>query len=121
MEYLSRGGRIGGAVRFLESVLRIKPQISVNHETGKVEAGMPSRSRKSALEGMYRDFFNRLGAGGRLHVTVLHNAAYEEAAAMIERLHSDYPDAEVLTSIVSPILGVHTGPRAVALVGYRDD
>jgi DegV family protein with EDD domain len=119
IEYLKRGGRIGGAIRFLDSVLKIKPQISVNHETGKVEAGMPARSRKSAIDGIYKDFFNRTGtSGGKLHVCVLHNAAYEEAEQLLARVREEYNPAELVTSIVSPILGTHTGPRAIALCGY---
>ncbi len=121
MEYLSRGGRIGGAVRFLESIIHVKPQITVNHETGKVEAGMPARSRKSALEGLYKDFFNRVHISGPLHITVLHNAAYGEARALADRVRSAHPSAELFIQIVSPILGVHTGPRAVALVGYSEE
>ncbi len=121
MEYLSRGGRIGGAVRFLESIITIKPQISVNHETGKVEAGMPARSRKSALEGLYKDFFNRLQITGPLHITVLHNAAEPEARALADRVLAEHPGTELYIQIVSPILGVHTGPRAVALVGYSEE
>jgi DegV family protein with EDD domain len=121
MEYLSRGGRIGGAVRFLESIIHIKPQITVNHETGKAEAGMPARSRKSALEGLYKDFFSRIHIRGPLHVTVLHNAAYDEARALAGRITAQYPAVELFIQIVSPILGVHTGPRAVALVGHSED
>jgi DegV family protein with EDD domain len=121
MEYLSRGGRIGGAVRFLDSVLRIKPQISVNHESGKVEAGIPARSRDKALQGIFKDFASRLDSHGRKHIAVLHNAAYAEAQRLVERVATELHPEELLTSIVSPILGTHTGPRAVALCGYSEE
>jgi DegV family protein with EDD domain len=121
MEYLSRGGRIGGAVRFLDSVLHIKPQISVNHESGKVEAGIPARSREKALQGIFKDFAGRFDPHGRKHIAVLHNAAYEEAQRLVERVAAELHPEELLTSMVSPILGTHTGPRAVALCGYSED
>lgn len=121
MEYLSRGGRIGGAVRFLSSVLKIKPQISVNHETGKVEAGMPARSRQKALEGLVHDFFNRIGSKRPLRIAVLHNAALDEAKVVAARIEAEYHPDEIHICIVSPILGVHTGPHAVALCGYTGD
>lgn len=121
IEYLKRGGRIGGAVRFLDSLLRIKPQISVNHETGKVEAGMPARSRDRAIDGVYRDFFNRQNTRQPLHVAVMHNAAQEEAEALAARVQAEFNPAELIIQIVSPILGVHTGPRAIALCGYAEE
>ena len=53
-----------------------------------------------------------------MHITVLHNAALEEAQALAERVKQEYNPKELFISIVSPILGVHTGPRAIALCGY---
>ena len=121
MDYLYKGGRIGGAVRFLGSLLKIKPQITVNHETGKVEAGIPARSRESAINGLVRDFFRRLNPQGKLHLAVLHNAAPADAIALAEQVRRDHAPAELVMSIVSPCLGVHTGPRAIALCGYTED
>lgn len=121
IEFLKRGGRIGGAVRFLDSLLRIKPQISVNHETGKVEAGMPARSRDRAIDGVFRDFFHRQDTKRPLHIAVMHNAAEEEALALAARVQAEYNPAELIIQIVSPILGAHTGPRAIALCGYAEE
>lgn len=120
IEYLSKGGRISDAARFLNSVLQIKPLIYVNHETGTVGASMPARSRKSALEGMYKEFFRRVDTSRPLHITVLHNATLPEAEAVAERIRQEYNPKEMFISIVSPVLGVHTGPRAVALCGYSE-
>lgn len=118
MEYLSRGGRIGTATKFLESIIKIKPVISVNPKTGSVAASIPARSRQNAIEGIWREFFNHIDLNAPMHITVLHNAALEEARAIAERVKREYPAAEVFISITSPILGVHTGPRALALCGY---
>ena len=122
IEYLSRGGRISEAARFLNSILHIKPLIYVRPETGTVGAAFPSRSRKTALEDLYKEFFKHIHpAGSRpLHITVLHNAALPEAQAMAERIQREYAPKELFISIVSPVLGVHTGPRAVALCGYAE-
>jgi DegV family protein with EDD domain len=120
IEYLSRGGRISEAARFLNSILHIKPLIYVRSETGTVGASFPSRSRKSALEDLYKEFFKHIHPGRLLHITVLHNAALSEAQALAERVQRDYNPNEMFISIVSPVLGVHTGPRAVALCGYTE-
>ncbi len=120
IDYLSRGGRISDAARFLNSVLKIKPLIYVRNDTGTVGASIPARSRKSALDGLYKEFFRHFTHGQSLHITVLHNNAREEAEALAERVRAEYAPKELFISIVSPVLGVHTGPRAVALCGYAE-
>ena len=118
IEYLSKGGRISEAASFLDSILHIKPLIYVRPDTGTVGASFPSRSRKAALEGLYKEFFRHIPANHSLHVTVLHNDALPEAQALAERVQKEYSPKELFISIVSPVLGVHTGPRAIALCGY---
>ncbi len=118
LEYLFKGGRIGGASHFIGNLLDLKPQISVNHQSGEVEGGRRSRTRKKALRDLYLDFFSRIDPEKELRVAVLHNAALEEAQALASKIESEYHPAELITSIVSPVLGVHTGPRAVAICGY---
>jgi len=120
IEYLSRGGRISEAARFLDSLLRIKPLIFVRAETGLVGASIPARSRKTALDGLYREFFGHINTNRPMHITVLHNRALEEAQAMAERVRAEYNPVELFISITSPVLGAHTGPGAVALCGYAE-
>jgi DegV family protein with EDD domain len=120
IEYLRKGGRISEAARFLNSILQIKPLICVRPDTGTVGASMPGRSRKSAIEGLYNEFFRHFGPGQSLHITVLHNNALPEAQALASRVQSEYSPADLFIQIVSPALGVHTGPRAIALCGYAE-
>jgi DegV family protein with EDD domain len=118
MDYLVKGGRIGDAVKFLNSVVKIRPLITVKPETGTVGASIPARSRKGAIDGLFKSFFKHIDTNLPMHITVLHNAALEEAQALAERIKQEYDPKEIFISIVSPILGVHTGPRAIALCGY---
>jgi fatty acid-binding protein DegV len=55
-----------------------------------------------------------------MHIAVLHNAALDDAEALAARVEREYAPEELLISIVSPVLGVHTGPRALALCGYSE-
>ena len=120
IDYLRRGGRISDAARFLNSILQIKPLIYVNPEKGTVGASIPARSRKSAIEGLYKEFFHHFTNGQALHITVLHNAAFEEARELMKRVQDAYAPVEIFISITAPVLGAHTGPRALALCGYAD-
>ncbi len=118
IEYLAHGGRIADAARFLNSLLRIKPLIYVKHDTGTVGAAIPSRSRRAAIEDLYKEFFRHIDTSLPMHITVLHNNALPEAKDLMERVVRDFSPKEIFISIVSPVLGVHTGPKALALCGY---
>ncbi|MEI8131446.1 MAG: DegV family protein [Leptolinea sp.] len=120
IEYLARGGRIADAARFLSSILKIKPLIYVKPDAGTVGAALPSRSRKAGIEDLYKEFFRNLDTRHPLHITVLHNNALPEAEELAERVRREHSPKEMFISIVSPVLGVHTGPRALALCGYAE-
>jgi DegV family protein with EDD domain len=118
LKYLHKGGRIGGASHFIGNLLNLKPQISVNHQTGEVEGGRRSRTRKKALKDLYQDFLQNIESVENLRVAVLHNAALDTAEELVEKIRHELDPDEIILSIVSPILGVHTGPGAVAICGY---
>ncbi len=120
LEYLHKGGRIGGASRFIGTLLNLKPQITVNHHSGEVEGGRRSRTRKKALEDLYADFFAQIDSSKILRVAVLHNAALEEAEEIANRIRQEFHPEELVLGFVSPVLGVHTGPGAVAICGYTE-
>ncbi len=120
LDYLHKGGRIGGASHFIGNLLNLKPQITVNHQSGEVAGGRRSRTRKKALAELFVDFFDQIDLEKPLRIAVLHNAALEEAQAVVEKIKAEYDPGEIMISIVSPVLGVHTGPRAVAICGYTE-
>lgn len=121
MDFLHKGGRTGGATIFLGNLLKIKPLIYVDHKSGKVEAGIPARTRSRAIDGLYKDFFHRLHGKNNLHVAVLHNGVPDDAEQLAERVHRENNPVELFISLTSPILGAHTGPRALALCGYYEE
>jgi DegV family protein with EDD domain len=118
--YLFKGGRIAGAAKLVNSVLKIKPQIRVNHNSGTVEPGDISRTRAKAIDALYSGFFKKLDLLKPMRIAVLHNNALEDAQALAERIRLEYHPVELIIGIVSPVLGVHTGPRAIALCGYSE-
>jgi DegV family protein with EDD domain len=121
MDYLFQGGRIAGAARLISGALKIKPQIRVNHETGTVEPGDISRTRSQAIEKLYSSFFKKVDLTRPLHIAVLHNAALAEAEILAARIREEFHPVEMIISIVSPVLGVHTGPKALAICGYSEE
>jgi DegV family protein with EDD domain len=123
LEYLHKGGRIGGAATFIGSLLNVKPLVYVDHEKGRVEAAGRVRTRRRGLDTLCQRFFEELGAqeaslAGDMHIAVMHGDAPRDAERIIQRIEREYSPAELLTDITGPVLGVHTGPRAIALCGY---
>lgn len=120
LEYLHKGGRIGNAARFIGALLDLKPLVEINHQTGLVEGADRVRTRRKGLEALYQNFFARLDTRRPLHIAVLHGGAPDDAAALAERVRQEYHPVELLINITGPVLGLHTGPRALALCGYTE-
>ncbi|MCO5198775.1 MAG: DegV family protein [Anaerolineae bacterium] len=117
LEYLHRGGRIGGASRYIGTMLNIKPSIYVDHKTGLIDAGSRSRTRKRAIKQLYEDFFSQV-QGSEMHIAVLYSDDMTDAQTLANQLKREYESAEIIIARVSPVLGVHVGPGAVGLTGY---
>jgi DegV family protein with EDD domain len=121
LEYLHRGGRIGNATRFIGGLLDIKPLVQINHKTGLVEFCGQARTRKKSIETLLSRFFDQFSPAKPKRVAVLHGDALPEAQALADRIKNEYNPSELLINITGPVLGIHTGPRALALCGYTED
>lgn len=121
LEYLHKGGRIGGATRFIGTALNLKPQVYIDHDTGKIEAGERTRTHDKAVQALYSGFFKRAASGKNLHAAVLYTDLRGEAEALGERLKAEYHPVELFIENASPVLGVYTGPGTLGLGGYFDD
>ncbi len=121
LEYLYRGGRIGNATRLVGSLLDLKPLVHINHESGLVESSGQTRTRKKSIDMLTQLFFELLQPGKNLHIAVLHSNAPEEAMQIAGRIQAEHSPVELLINITGPVLGINTGPRALALCGYCDE
>jgi len=108
LEYLRKGGRIGGAQALLGSMLSIKPVVTV--ADGRVEPATKVRTRSKALQYL----LDRVPVGRVEQVSVLHANA-PEVDELLEKLEPLVGDAEVVVGTIGPVVGVHTGPRTVGL------
>ncbi len=120
IEFLQKGGRIGEAASWIGAKLQIKPVVSINHETGRVEPAGIARTHSSMVELLYQKFIDKLVGDGALHVAVLHGNALAEAEKLVTKIQDTSKPVEILVNITGPVLGINTGPRALALCGYRE-
>jgi DegV family protein with EDD domain len=121
LEYLQRGGRIGGAIKWVGSLLSIKPLVSINHNTGLVEPVSIARTHKVLVELLYNKFYEKLNGGKNLHIAVLHGNVAERAEELSKRIQAEFKPVELLFNMTGPVLGINTGPGALALCGYAED
>lgn len=120
MEFLQHGGRIGDAAKWIGTKLQIKPVVSINHETGRVEPAGLARTHNGMVDMLYKKFLDGLRGEGSLHVAVLHGNTPAEAEKLAEKVQAELKPAEIVINITGPVLGINTGPRALALCGYRE-
>ena len=118
LEYLQYGGRIGDAVKWVGNILKVKPLVSINHKTGRVEPVGLARTHKSLVNMMYKRFFESIGECAKLRIAVLHGNVLGEAQKLVERIREEFDPAELIVNITGPVLGINTGPGALALCGY---
>jgi DegV family protein with EDD domain len=118
LDYLHRGGRISGAAKWAGTVLQLKPQLYVDHHTGEIKLAARTRTRSKAMEALYQSYFQQLDVSKPLHVAVMHGNIPEEAQRIADRIQREYAPVELVVSLTSPVMGIHTGPGAIALCGY---
>ncbi len=118
LEYLQKGGRIGDAAKWVGTLLKVRPVVSINHQTGRVEPAGLARTQKGAINMLCEKFFDRLKQQGQLRIAVLHGNAFDEAQDLAEKIRKEFDPVELLINITGPVLGINTGPGALALCGY---
>jgi DegV family protein with EDD domain len=113
LEFMHRGGRIGGAKRFLGTALNLKPLLTV--VDGKVDALESVRTKSKATERMLDLIEQRIGDRRPLRLSPLHAAAPEEAKALMKAVQDRFHPDECIFSEVSPAIGAHVGPGTVGV------
>jgi len=113
LEFLHRGGRIGGAQRFLGTALNMKPVLAVID--GRVEAIERIRTKGKALDRTLELVEEKVAGKAPIHLASLHAAAGEEARALLDKASNQLNAAESIMSTVSPVVGTHAGPGTVGL------
>lgn len=116
LEFLKRGGRIGGAAAFFGQAFHIKPILELRG--GGIEPADKVRTSIKAQEKLLDILEQRIGKRTPIRLSSLHTNAALQAEKMLERARERFGIAEVSEtniSVVSPVLGVHTGPGALGI------
>ncbi|MCB0118825.1 MAG: DegV family protein [Anaerolineales bacterium] len=118
LEFLHRGGRIGGAQRFIGSALNLKPILAV--QEGKVEGVERIRTKSKAHDRILELVSEQVKGKSNVRIATLHANAADDAKSLLDRANASLSPAETLFTEVSPVVGTHAGPGTVGLAYMFD-
>jgi DegV family protein with EDD domain len=116
LEYLHKGGRIGGAKRLLGTALNIKPIL--HFAEGTIQPLSQSRTKKKAISELLDIAEQRLDGSVMEEAAIVHVDCLDEANQLKEVVINRFNPTEVHISDVSPVVGTHVGPGALGLAFY---
>jgi DegV family protein with EDD domain len=109
LENLKKGGRIGGAQALIGTMLSIKPVIQVLD--GAVEQESKQRTRARSLRYLADKVKEYAPVEG---LSVMHGQA-PDLEEMLDLLTEIVPRSEILVGSIGPVIGTHSGPRAIGV------
>src|ERR1039457_3411407 len=115
LEYLRRGGRIGGARALLGSMLDIKPILEIRD--GVIEPVGRVRTYPRAIDRVVEECKQAAAAWGGADVVIAHADRPGIAAELVDRMRPLVSGEPSLT-VVGPVVGCHSGPGAIG-VGFH--
>ncbi len=113
LEFLHRGGRIGGAQRFLGTALNLKPILTV--DGGRVEPVERVRTRGKALDRVVELVAEKCAGKSPIRLATLHADSEADAKLMMDKITPMLNPVESVFAAVSPAVGANTGPGTVGL------
>ena len=117
LEFLHRGGRIGGAAAFMGHMLNLKPLLELRD--GKIEAVEKVRTLSKTIDRLLDLVEAKVDhEKGPIRLCAVHGNAPKEAEELLSRAVKRFPSqliSDAVISTVSPVLGTHAGPGALGL------
>jgi DegV family protein with EDD domain len=111
LEYLYKGGRIGGAAALFGSLLQMKPLLYLKE--GKIDALERVRGSGRAMMRIAEVMADWLGTTEPLRLIVMHSNCKERGEEALELLKSKLNIAVSQLLLLTPVIGAHVGPGTI--------
>ena len=112
LDYLHKGGRIGGAQTLFGNMFKITPILTVKDKEANILKTV--RTKKRAIKTLIDQMLEDNEKYEVLEVTVHHINAYDEAKELLDSL-KEVINVKVMIADIGPVIGVHVGPKAIGL------
>ena len=117
LEYLKKGGRIGGASALIGNLFKIIPILTV--EDGKTSVLTKVRTKEKAVVTMIERMLQDIKQYGLGEVAVLHINCLKEAKELAKMITEKLKvDLDIMD--IGPVIGLHVGPGAIAIAYYTE-
>ncbi len=113
LEFLRRGGRIGGAQALLGTALNLKPILEMRE--GRIDSVERIRTKRKAIQRAVEIVAERIKGKSSIRLAVTHAVSESDALAMLESAKDVMHPDETMCCPLSPVIGAHVGPGTVAL------
>ena len=113
LEYLHRGGRIGGARKLLGGALNIKAILTVSD--GIVQDAGKVRTRRKALKHVIDSVTEAVDGKDNIRLAGLHASSLDDAQYVLDECSKIVGSVENLMTELSPVVGAHVGPGGVGM------
>lgn len=111
LEYLYKGGRIGGAAALFGTILQIRPVIHL--VDGKVAVLDKVRTKQRAVTRMLDELQRYQNLE---YIGIGHVVAPLENEAIVKRVKEMYPNTPILHAGIGSVLGAHLGPGMIGII-----
>jgi DegV family protein with EDD domain len=116
LEYLAKGGRIGGAAALLGSVLQVKPILAFSD--GRVEQFERERTQKRAVARLKELVLEQIPRDGSGYLSVMHAGVPEQGQALAADLAAQLNLSDVPVLDVPPAIVTHGGPGILGVAFF---
>ncbi|MDO5780347.1 MAG: DegV family protein [Clostridium sp.] len=113
LEYLKKGGRIGGAAALFGSLLQIKPILTV--EDGKTTVFTKVRTKKKAIDKIVNTVLEQNSKTPIKDIIIHHINCESEGQELADRLKSSLGLDSIKIQSIGPIIGLHVGPGSIGV------
>lgn len=122
LSHLKRTGRLSNAASFIGGLLKIKPILSMDVQNeGKISAIAKERQYKRAYNHIQKDFAELIkNLPYPVHLTIFEADDEKKKSEWIKDYTEKFPNVNVDASIIGPVVGVHVGQGAIAMIWGRD-
>ncbi len=115
LEYLKKGGRIGGASALFGKLLQIKPILTV--EDGKTTVFDKVRTKQKAIMRMIGKVEEDI-KNNKLGELIVHHINCEEEGMALQKKVKEVLGVDAVIQCIGPVIGCHVGPKTVGIAYY---